>query len=277
MALITCTECGKEFSDKAPSCPNCGCPTIEILEPSNDESEISPEISVDFDYKKYHITIDNNNMKLYKKDFLIVDDVLSNYILLWNKTSSILGGGQTEIVFFHPNMKNSLQIVASYTNENYDKILEFSAICGLYLTENIQKSAFTAYSYNASKMNTQTSASGSLNPNGAGHVQVYNTQTSNRVRSRKNALSCPNCKGHNIDLWSDSANMNEFQRTGLNLNPLHPLTPFKTKTVKKEKKSAAKIGLGIMTGGTSLLVTGTTKKKHNEYYCRDCGNRWIGK
>lgn len=31
MALITCTECGKEFSEKAPACPNCGCPTEEIL------------------------------------------------------------------------------------------------------------------------------------------------------------------------------------------------------------------------------------------------------
>lgn len=27
MALITCSECGKEFSDKASACPNCGCPT----------------------------------------------------------------------------------------------------------------------------------------------------------------------------------------------------------------------------------------------------------
>ncbi len=27
MALIICPECGKEISDKAPSCPNCGCPT----------------------------------------------------------------------------------------------------------------------------------------------------------------------------------------------------------------------------------------------------------
>lgn len=27
MALIVCTECGKEFSDKAKACPNCGCPT----------------------------------------------------------------------------------------------------------------------------------------------------------------------------------------------------------------------------------------------------------
>ncbi len=27
MALIKCTECGKQFSDKAPACPVCGCPT----------------------------------------------------------------------------------------------------------------------------------------------------------------------------------------------------------------------------------------------------------
>lgn len=32
MALIKCTECGKEFSDKAPSCPNCGCPTGDIVQ-----------------------------------------------------------------------------------------------------------------------------------------------------------------------------------------------------------------------------------------------------
>jgi hypothetical protein len=91
------------------------------------------------------------------------------------------------------------------------------------------------------------------------------------------SLKCPKCKGAHIQLWDNSANMKEFQRTGLNLNPLHPLTPFKTKTVKKEKTSMAKIGLGLMTGGTSLLVTGTKNKKHNEYYCQDCGNRWVGK
>ena len=61
------------------------------------------------------------------------------------------------------------------------------------------------------------------------------------------------------------------------MNPFHPLTVFNTKEEKKEKKSAAKIGLGIATAGTSLIFTGTKKKAHNEYYCRDCGNRWIGK
>lgn len=32
MALISCVECGKEFSDKAKACPNCGCPIDYIIE-----------------------------------------------------------------------------------------------------------------------------------------------------------------------------------------------------------------------------------------------------
>lgn len=32
MALIKCTECGKEFSEHAECCPNCGCPMSVIKE-----------------------------------------------------------------------------------------------------------------------------------------------------------------------------------------------------------------------------------------------------
>nr|MDA8228386.1 hypothetical protein [Desulfitobacterium hafniense] len=31
MALIKCTECSKEVSDKAAACPNCGCPVSNQL------------------------------------------------------------------------------------------------------------------------------------------------------------------------------------------------------------------------------------------------------
>lgn len=43
MALITCTECGKEFSDKALSCPNCGCPTSEMYS-NNIQQEKTNEV-----------------------------------------------------------------------------------------------------------------------------------------------------------------------------------------------------------------------------------------
>lgn len=32
MALIKCSECGKEFSDKANACPNCACPVEQSIE-----------------------------------------------------------------------------------------------------------------------------------------------------------------------------------------------------------------------------------------------------
>lgn len=30
MGMIKCTECGKEMSDRAAVCPNCGCPIEDI-------------------------------------------------------------------------------------------------------------------------------------------------------------------------------------------------------------------------------------------------------
>lgn len=35
MALIICEECGKEYSDKAAACPNCGCPTNDTMAQNN--------------------------------------------------------------------------------------------------------------------------------------------------------------------------------------------------------------------------------------------------
>ena len=30
MALLKCPECGKDVSDKAAACPQCGCPVLEM-------------------------------------------------------------------------------------------------------------------------------------------------------------------------------------------------------------------------------------------------------
>ena len=39
MALIKCKECGKEFSDKATACPNCGCP----IEQARPDAEVATQ------------------------------------------------------------------------------------------------------------------------------------------------------------------------------------------------------------------------------------------
>lgn len=42
MSLIICPECGKEFSDLAKACPNCGCPTELILQKKEQTEELQP-------------------------------------------------------------------------------------------------------------------------------------------------------------------------------------------------------------------------------------------
>ena len=42
MSLIKCSECGKEFSDKAQACPNCGCPTSVQRNPSPEKKIFKP-------------------------------------------------------------------------------------------------------------------------------------------------------------------------------------------------------------------------------------------
>lgn len=46
MALIKCTECGKEFSDKASQCPNCGCPINEIVKDSFVSDAATDSVSI---------------------------------------------------------------------------------------------------------------------------------------------------------------------------------------------------------------------------------------
>ncbi len=40
MALIVCSECGKNFSDKASACPECGCPTSEIITNTKNQEKL---------------------------------------------------------------------------------------------------------------------------------------------------------------------------------------------------------------------------------------------
>ncbi len=108
-------------------------------------------------------------------------------------------------------------------------------------------------------------------PQAAPSVVVVNTPAS--TKPSFGGMHCPHCKGSNIEVIRNDVNMKG--QTSLNLNPLKPFTVFNH--TKKEKTSAGKVALGAMTGGASLLFTGTKKKKHLELLCRDCGRRWQSK
>lgn len=69
MALITCPDCGREISDKAPSCPHCGCPMGDSLAFRNHET--ASDFVVVHGYEETFAV--DVKVKVYKNDEYIGD------------------------------------------------------------------------------------------------------------------------------------------------------------------------------------------------------------
>lgn len=91
------------------------------------------------------------------------------------------------------------------------------------------------------------------------------------------SLKCPKCKSGNIQLWSNNNNIKTKKTTSLNLNPLKPFTVFNHKEKAVKKNSKGKVVAALITGGTSLLITGTKDNKGKELHCNNCGHLWKSK
>lgn len=72
MALIKCPECGKEISDQAASCPNCGCPMKETNSDSGSNNS----------GKKIEISIKKPDVKLNKRTKGILGGVIVCLVIL---------------------------------------------------------------------------------------------------------------------------------------------------------------------------------------------------
>ena len=59
MALIICEECGKEISDKAVSCPNCGCPISGKVNNNNNNLYTYCGVQYDISSVLYQISLGN--------------------------------------------------------------------------------------------------------------------------------------------------------------------------------------------------------------------------
>ena len=74
MSLIKCPECGKDMSDKAPSCPSCGCPIDVVIA---ERQRIKKEAEI----KKQQEEIEAAIGMKYKKQVLAFFGVLAAIII----------------------------------------------------------------------------------------------------------------------------------------------------------------------------------------------------
>lgn len=149
MALIKCPECGKEFSDKAQACPNCGCPTSEAKNQELKQEEIKedPEFELQLE-NDYSVKIVSDTMKLFYQNGFILESDVRGFVINWFSEDQELGRKQIKAVFSHPGYKKSLKLSVSSTSERYEKAKYFvENVADKYFKKDICPSYFEAGQY----------------------------------------------------------------------------------------------------------------------------------
>lgn len=149
MALIKCPECGKEFSDKAQACPNCGCPTSEAKNQELKQEEIKedPEFELQLE-NDYSIKINSDTMTLFYQSGFILESDVRGFVLNWLSEEEDLGRNQLKVVFSHPGYKKPMKLIVSNTSERYEKAKYFAEnVAEKYFKKDICPSYFEAGQY----------------------------------------------------------------------------------------------------------------------------------
>ena len=149
MALIKCPECGKEFSDKAQACPNCGCPTSEAKNRELKQEEIKedPEFELQLE-NDYSLKIVSDTVKLFYQNGFILESDVRGFVLNWLSEEEDLGRNQLKLVFSHPGYKKPMKLSVSNTSERYEKAKYFAEnVAEKYFKKDICPGYFEAIHY----------------------------------------------------------------------------------------------------------------------------------
>lgn len=207
MALIKCPECGKEISDKASSCPNCGCPSSEFLLSTTDYEE----------KESFENNITYEESELDKIKRLVKDIHYRNY----NDKTKAIKNLREELGFDSISLKYASNIM----NDEYS---------GKDISDSIQK-----YLWNSNDNSINLSNLLFRDPK----AEKYNTNFNGIYRyslfGEKKEVYCPRCGSPNCSYYKEQELIPAKTKTRYtaNLNPLHPFTLAnkKEKIIRKEQ------------------------------------------
>lgn len=149
MALIKCSECGKEISDKAASCPNCGCPVSVASENSsslvqpNQKKEKRPKAPKS---KKTKILIGVLCAVIVIFAIFFIRSNFSRYD--WNdvKLSSLLPEPESKWGNLSSNREDYLSLsVHRLTNEDYIEYISACVDMGFSIDAEQEDNSYSAY------------------------------------------------------------------------------------------------------------------------------------
>lgn len=125
MALIKCPECGKEISDKAASCPNCGFPIAQgsiTQEPPQKPKEYDIEM-----LDSMRTKASKANIEVYYKGNLLLEANPMDFVLNYDKEEpDDLGRVQLKVAFSIPKYAKPFKICLSTGSSAYEQAKEFT-------------------------------------------------------------------------------------------------------------------------------------------------------
>ena len=270
MAMIKCTECGKEYSDKASACPNCGCPiSYSLVESTNDNKSEELDSDIINENDGFFIEIDGNREDMTK---------------LWMECDGKVDCIDKLRKKYHLNLKESKEYVEEFMrktniedkkqvkNKGYNKLVIESAILFLLgvaciITKQILGVVlFMALAYACYPKNKNSN-----NPN---KVNNYELQTEKAYKNTLK-LTCPNCESDNVTVNVENVANGYSGKSELR----------KKSVVTNTANSAGRLGMTMMTGGLWLLTPKKSKYKEIQKgktnyvkittcICQNCGYSW---
>lgn len=183
--LIKCPECGREISDKAQSCPNCGCPASEFFIEER-------EIIISESSKKATLRLVGNTLILYdKKGNVKISDYLSNYTLI---NYYKLKHGAT-LTFTH----NTFDGAATWSFKEID-IVKSDELCEIMKKESIVdwKSPFSATFYKTKEQKENKILSKQQEKEEMQENLQKISAMGNMLSGRNKTVHCPKCGSTSI-------------------------------------------------------------------------------
>lgn len=138
MALIKCSECGNEVSDKAKACPNCGCPIEKAI-----EGEISPKGEGDLQNVDENEVIDDvskedlNNSEAEAKKVIAAEPApkpqsSKRILIVSGIAAAIIIIGGIGIYFGTANYRNYTSAIKQMENKKYEEAISKFEKLGAY-------------------------------------------------------------------------------------------------------------------------------------------------
>nr|DAE46111.1 MAG TPA: zinc-ribbon domain protein [Caudoviricetes sp.] len=226
----------------------------EINKAQGFKEDLCANITLPANYRRT-VHLENRILTVYNKNGKVsCQDDMSNYYIPWMKETTVFRRVSLEIVIAHNNLEPIIQIIAS--NDSYDALENARVFCEIIKNNaiiDIQKSAFSAYSY---KTPTQNKYEKVIKDS---REKIKQEEKKRKLEQKLNKQQII-AAGAEIDYLRKQAKCPKCGSTSI--------------SYQNKKLSLGRAIVGDAVAGPAGAVLGGLSSKKGYAVCLNCGKKW---